>query len=238
MRLIGLLGAVLGVAFLGGCVDHDTASIVVYGHASPASPCGSRTLSTSTTTLTAGMYNVTHATDGYQLFPLVENRLINRSTQLDANPNDVRLTEAEITLLTSAGDPISTSGPNPFTTIADGFAVSGGVAVPQITVIPTSYLPDLQAFVGGGTDTIFIRLQIVGETLGGVDVVAPEWDYPVDIISGNEGFQCVGEIEGAELVGTEGCYIGQDFVVDACQYEGLINEICGGYSVCFPPDEP
>ncbi len=237
MRLSALLGAVLGVAVLSGCVDHDSASIVVYGHASPVSPCGERRLTTTTTTLTAGSYNVDYASSGYQLFPIVENRLIDRTTDLSANPNDVRLTEAEVTLLTSSGDVLPTTGPNPFTTIANGLAQTGGVAAPQITAIPISYIGDLKAFVGDGSDTILIRVQILGETLGGVDVVAPEWDYPVDIVTGSAGFQCVGEIPGAQLVGTEGCFQGQDYVADACQSAALIDSVCGGYDVCFPPQE-
>lgn len=235
MRLAARLGIILTIAMLGGCVDHDTASIVIYGNASPTAPCGSRQLSTSTTTLTAGTLNVDYAGVGYQMFPIVENRLVTRATDLNANPNDIRLTEAEVALLSSSGDLIPTSGPNPFVTIADGFAETGGVAVPQIQAIPPSYFADLKAYVGDGTDTILVRITILGETLGGVDIISPEWSFPVEIVTGGIGFQCVGD-SGAEFVGSEACYVGQDYGTDACYIAGLRDTLCGGDAFCSPSD--
>lgn len=236
MRLVAKIAAIIGVAMLGGCVDHDTASIVVYGHASPTAPCGERQLSTSTTTLTTGTYNVDYAQVAYQLFPIVENRLRSRESDLNVNPNDVRLTRAEVTLLSASGELLQTSQPNPFVTVADGFADSGGVAVPQIQAIPMSYLADLKAYVGEGTNTILLRVQIEGETLGGVDVIAPEWTYPVEIVTGGIGFQCVGE-SGTEFMGSEACYLGQDYAGDACYIEALRDTVCGGSEFCFPSDQ-
>lgn len=123
--------------------------------------------------LFSGRYDPAVGTNGYFAALLVGNQLIPRGDedQLKPEANRVQFYEAEVELLSQAGDSMGAAF---FQTIS-GFAdpsrgTEPGYGVAGITLIPPGT---------GASGTVVARIIVRGVTLGGEDVETAFWDFPI-----------------------------------------------------------
>ena len=126
-----------------------------------------------------------------------------------ANPNIIQVTSVEVELQDIGGAPIALSGGNPFSSPAGAISVpsgdgaTAGTAIGAVILIPAAYVPDLPA-----SGTIVAVVRAIGVTLGGAEVVSPEFGFPINLCSGCL-VGCAVDADGAPIC-SPSCTPGQD----------------------------
>jgi len=195
---------------LASCAS-DNASVYIEGNVIPEQQDVGCSLTADGAQLTSGFYNVDFPS-AYRVFPLYNNQLLSRATDVRADPNGILIRGAEVELQDLAGAPMDFGGlPNPFTIPASTFINSGDVGQPgrnvgELEVIPDPYRAFMAA--GGRRGTIVITVKVFGRTNGNIDIQAGAWQWPVAICGGNCLFECLAADDTTEVLS---CSPGQDF---------------------------
>lgn len=163
------------------------------------------------------------AARSYTVALLVGNQLVRRGDDdtLKVETSRVQLFEAEVEVFDFQGASL-----NSFSQPISGFvdAASGsepGYGLTSLTLV------DGGTLAGAGNQTLVARVQLFGESLGGVEVESGLWDYPVNVLAG--GFGCI-EPESCDDPILIGCNFGQDELPDCrCHPNG---GACGVSASC------
>jgi len=155
--------------------------------------------------------------------PLLENYIISRSTEIQAEQNNLQVTNLEITLQTPDGVNLvlPEALPNPYSVTASanlpaavGDAFSSGAAF--TIAIPPSYRQAVGGAVfAAGFDQVIINMRAVGTTMGGFTQKSGAFLWPVTLCDGclnlcptQQAANDLTELALAALVGS--CLPGQD----------------------------
>lgn len=210
--------SIVGVSLLlcasggGGCTNDDGPAFYVTGLVSPAgTTC---TVSAGSAILALGQLNVQFA-DSYYMFPRYRNQVISNAgtSPLRSDPAGIYVLGAEIELQNAAGGRLlfGRNLPNPYTVPAADFVPpAGGVGgstteVGVVQAIPPDYMPELDALLARrDRGAMLISLNVFGETVGGTDIEAREFLWPLQLCRGGCLFTCSDTTTGTC------CLAGQD----------------------------
>jgi hypothetical protein len=203
-----LIPSILVLVGAAGCVGDDGPAVVVTGVILPDETC---VLTPGDAMLARGAFDVSSMT-GYDLFPVFVSQLVDRSAAAPprANPNDVQILGAEVTIQDAAGGTISFAGlPNPFTVRGSSFIPSNGSSVGAAEVIPPAYASVLLGSLGTdplARQSILVEYSAFGETTGNVAIDVGPFTWPVTICGASclvgppdpEADQCCGSVYGQD----------------------------------------
>lgn len=128
----------------------------------------------------------------YVVSLLLENYIISRATDIQAEQNNLQVTNLEITLQTPDGaNLVLPEGfPNPYSVTAsanlpaadDGsFTTAAAITV----AVPSTYRqPVADAVFGAGFDQLIINIRAIGTTMGGFTQKSGSFSWPVTLCSG------------------------------------------------------
>lgn len=176
-----------------------------------------------------GVWDVGVMVDGvalstnYLVTPLLENYIVSRATDIQAQQNNLQVTNLEILLQTPDGlDLVLPAGlPNPYTTTAssslpvaeDGSFTSGStisIAVPADYEVPVRNAVDAAGFT-----QLIIVIRAIGTTMGGFTQKSAAFFWPVTLCEGCLDI-CAAGVELTDAQVTEldaSCSPGQDTFV-------------------------
>ena len=158
--------------------------------------------------------------------PLFESYIISRATDIQAEQNNLQITNLEVTLETPDGERLELPGlPNPYTVTAsanlavavtDSFSSSSTFSI----AIPPSYRqPVRDAVFGAGFDELIVAFKAIGTTMGGFTQNSATFFWPVQLCEGCLDL-CPSQAAADALSGEElptTCLPGQD-AYPYCQY--------------------
>lgn len=130
-----------------------------------------------------------------------------------ANPNIIQITAVEVELRDLGGVPLALSGGNPYTSpagavsVPSGDGMTPGTAIGAVIVIPAVYVGELAA-LAGSNGTIVAVLRAIGTTLGGAELVSPEFGFPINLCNGCL-WACAVDEDGVPVC-SPSCTPGQD----------------------------
>ncbi len=163
----------------------------------------------------------------YNVSLLVGNQLIRRGDDetLKVETSRVQLFEAEVEVFDFQGASLTTFS-QPISGFVDASSGSEpGYGLTSLTLI------DGATLANAGTQTLVARVQLFGESLGGIEVETGLWDYPVSVLPG--GFGC-SDPENCDDPIIFGCSFGQDEIPDCrCHPSG---GACGVAPGCVAED--
>jgi hypothetical protein len=202
-----LLSILLLVGFA-GCVGDDGPAVLVTGVVLPDDSCE---FNAGDAMLAGGVFDVSSMT-AYDLYPVFINQLVDRSAAAPprANPNDVTILGAEITIQDAAGGTIAFAGlPNPFTIRGSAFIPTQGQEAAASVVIPPAYAQVLAGSLGTdplAQQSILVEYAAFGETSGNVAIDVGPFVWPVTICGGGclilppdpEADQCCPSVYGQD----------------------------------------
>jgi hypothetical protein len=203
---------------LAGCVADDGPAFFISDVIAPDDDC---IYSVENVKLLRGTFNAEFGGE-YSLAPILNSQLVGRGgdAPLRADPNNILLTGAVVELQDASGAPLAFGGlPNPFTVSVASFVESSDGTAPSqsvgaIQVIPPAYAAGLDAMLGDdplALMVVVVQVEMFGETVGGVDVEAAPWSWPIDVCQGQCLFECVAAgVDVGDDVNT--CTCGQDSV--------------------------
>ncbi len=208
MRRLTTVAFALLFAF--GCRDTDS-GVQIIGNSQPSTDCEFDTSST----LVAGNWDLS-GRDNYIMGPILGSLLVSRSLDTQAESNTVTITELEVELMSSDGEPLPTGNePNPYKVatslvlpVSEGEDATLGVAV--ATVVPSSYAPYVAQELtdSSGRGELLINIQASGKTAGGLSVKTVDFPWVVSLCAGCLRFDCTAEDFDESAI--EGCLPGQD----------------------------
>lgn len=120
---------------------------------------------------------------GYVATLRVESQLINRMTDIAADPSAVHISAADVTLTAIDGSTLGLGAPNPFRVPASGFIPSSedgtpSLGVASVLVVPPAVSASLAGAPGG---IVVARIQLIGETSGSLDIETPEFQLAITL---------------------------------------------------------
>jgi hypothetical protein len=118
---------------------------------------------------------------GYVASIRVENQLINRQTDIAADPMGVHITDADVTLSAIDGSPLNIGAPNPFRIPATGYIPSSDDGTPSLGLanlvpIPPSIATSAAGAPGG---VIVVEVVLIGHTTGTLDIETEPFTFAV-----------------------------------------------------------
>lgn len=197
--------AVLAIVGSAACTD-DNPGLTIGGNLKADETCGF--VAGSANLLPAGTYDIKFP-HSYYVAPLFRSGLVARAALPGApraEPNDLLIEGAEVTLTTATGALLAVSA-NPYTVATSAFvpaATDGapGTAAASVEAIPLSYGTEIAALYPSG-GTIVATMQFFGHTTGGTAVDATPWSWTIQVCNG-----CL-EVPCSEML-LDQCFAGQD----------------------------
>ena len=175
------------------------------------------------TSFPSGSYDPS-APEPYVASVRVANQLLNLSATGAggppmADPNPMRVTEAEIEIRDISGNPIGGFG-NPFRVPVRGDVIpssdgmTAGEGIVTFEMIPRGVAAMLAPFAGS---TVVVSTVLFGRTLGDAAIEFPEFLFNIDLCAAGGCLQrCVMDTEGAALC-QNACRPGQDTMHLSCE---------------------
>jgi hypothetical protein len=217
-----------------GCVANDGPALIVGGAVLFDDTCTAEP-DDPTLLIGPGSFN-TQLGGAYTVFPVLQSQLVNAGGAGVANPNAILVTGAEVELREPGGAAIDFGGlQNPFTvdvsvTVPSATGSAPGAAIAGVTVIPPSHARGLDLLLGDDPNasmTVVAAVQLFGETVGGVDIEAAPWTWPINVFQGGYNVACIGTVE------LEGCLPCQDGnpclrACRACTPETIVDDCVAG----------
>lgn len=212
-----LSSVLLAAALLGGCVD-DNPGFYIRSNVTPDSQCA---WSGSSSEAGQGILDIGYGYAHYGIYPVynsqLRSRLSNNPPRIDTNgiqiqSANIRLTDAAGTLLPIPQPAYSVTASGFVPTSVDNTPGEGIGFIDAIPVLAANDIrnlnlvapPDMTTspITPGTTLDIVVHITVMGRTVGGEDVQAAEWTWPVTIC--DQCRACFGEPPDVA------CHPGQD----------------------------
>ncbi len=215
-----------------GCLADNTDSLIILQNQvlDPSTSCGVPSSATMTTE-TAGILDVglvEAGFDGYEVYPLLFNNLVNRATTQVTTKDSIELTGAQVQLQGVLASSLSQS--------SFSLQVFGGTVLPNqtagmsVNVIPRELALEMGNFITGtetAPPTVVAHFRVTGIRAGG-ELDSGYVDYPITVcrgcLTGGPLLMC--NPVDKSLVKLGSCNPAQDSLVTCC-IQGQSTVLCG-----------
>lgn len=198
--------ALLGLVVIGSgllaqsCVD-DASAVYIAGPLAPDEMC---VIAEDADFVALPSYDP-NANTNYVMFLGVDSQLVNRQTDIAADPMGVHIEQADVTILAIDGSTLGIGTANPFRIPAFGYIPSSEDGMPSRGVV-TLTLPQAiaSAASGGPTGAFVVRVQLYGHTTGTLDIETEPYEFVVQVLNlcGEEVAGCLAGQDGNSWCGT------------------------------------
>jgi hypothetical protein len=217
---------------LGGCTADNTDSLIILQNQvlDPSSSCGVPSSATMTAE-SAGILDVglvEAGFDGYEVYPLLFNNLVNRASTTVTTRDTIQITGAQVQLQGALANTLPSS--------QTSFSLSsyGGTVFPNqtqgmsVNVIPAQVALQMGNFIAAGQSApVIAHFRVTGVRAGG-ELDSGYVDYPITVcrgcLTGGPLLPCV-PIDKT-LVRLGSCNPAQDQLVSCC-IQGMSTVLCG-----------
>jgi hypothetical protein len=196
MRRTSILLALVALAAGTGCAPSNP-GLTLDGVLAPDAMC---TWMPNNNYLAQGVLDISHPerTGGVRYFAVmrVGNHLINRQNTLYpvmADPDQITITGARVTILNTDGQRIDVGLPNPYNVTASGTVASTTSSDPVLGSASTEFIDSARGAALAGMfaadTTIVLQVQAIGTTSGGSTLTSGPYSFPLLLCNGCL-FQC------------------------------------------------